>query len=70
MASVLKLIALLTVRCFYVVQKQKGVADAMIKAHEGVERGIASRDRNLIICTPLEQQNPTPQWSVRRRFVR
>jgi hypothetical protein len=22
----------LTVRCFYVVQKQKGVADAMIKA--------------------------------------
>jgi hypothetical protein len=24
----------LTVRCFYVVQKQKGVADAMIKAEE------------------------------------
>jgi hypothetical protein len=24
----------LTVRCFYVVQKQKGVADAMIKAGE------------------------------------
>jgi uncharacterized protein (DUF433 family) len=28
----LEFIAILTVRCFYVVQKQKGVADAMIKA--------------------------------------
>jgi hypothetical protein len=26
-------VSTLTVRCFYVVQKQKGVADAMIKAN-------------------------------------
>ena len=32
MAEVLELLTLLTARCFCVVQKQKGVADAMIEA--------------------------------------
>jgi hypothetical protein len=36
MAYVLELLALLSVRCFYVVQKQKGVADAMIEAREDI----------------------------------
>jgi hypothetical protein len=33
MPYAIELLELLTVRCFYVVQKQKGVADAMIEAH-------------------------------------
>jgi hypothetical protein len=32
MIEVLELLGLLAIRCFYVVQKQKRVADAMIKA--------------------------------------
>jgi hypothetical protein len=36
----LKLLGLLTIRCFYVVQKQKGVADAMIKAASTVVSGV------------------------------
>ena len=32
MVQALEFIAVFTARCFYVVQKQKGVADAMIKA--------------------------------------
>ena len=36
MAQALDLLALLIVRCFCVVQKQKGVADAMIEASSSV----------------------------------
>jgi hypothetical protein len=42
MAYVLELLALLSVRCFYVVQKQKGVADAMIEALAGTGSGVSS----------------------------
>ena len=40
MASSLEILALVTVRCFCIVQKQKGVADAMIEARECMPEGM------------------------------
>ena len=51
MAYSLEILALLTVRCFCIVQKQKGVADAVIKAHRRI------RDDH-----DLHRTHGSPRW--------
>src|SRR2546422_8352015 len=50
--------AILTVRCFCVVQKKKGVADAMIEAHQtsfgGVYAAVAPAYNCLIRTSPYD----------------
>ena len=52
----MELIGLLATRCFCVVQKQKGVADAVIKARVGLDQGIG----HLVSMRPqkIERLNP------------
>jgi hypothetical protein len=56
MAQVIELLALLTVMCFCVVQKQKGVADAMIEADTATLDRLLSESRASYLVPQEEDQ--------------